>query len=189
MTTFYLLLWCTFILNSFCYWSVYRLIARTTMLMNITCDGPTTEFETLLRLMRTLRWYPLFCVLSWGPSSVYRVSEEFGARHDKSLASVFVILYGPAVQSVLNAIAFFATPAVSRLWTNKMINCFSNDALREICCCLSKNVDGVQRGDVLLRSENDVQANMTSGCAPGQPKHERIPQQETEGLNERLLCP
>ena len=71
--TFYGVVWLAFFTSTFCYCSVY-LSLRGVVRRN--AGSKDAQTEVLLRLMRTLKYYPLIFLASWLPNSTFRVMQS-----------------------------------------------------------------------------------------------------------------
>mmetsp|Transcript_204 Transcript_204/g.254 ORF Transcript_204/g.254 Transcript_204/m.254 type:complete len:404 (-) Transcript_204:71-1282(-) len=119
---FYIIVWIVFILSSICYCAVYRALGRFVD-VNIASGQ---QLDIVLRLMRTLKYYPIIFLLSWLPSSLFRLIEElYPHRFQQPIfLSLFTIFKGSGIQGILDAIAYATTPAVKQSW---------NDVIFKIC--------------------------------------------------------
>jgi len=84
------------------------------------------EEESLMRrVMRTLLFYPVVFFVAWLPSSSYRLAEMLygsGVQHNRTVSSLFVALYAPAIQAILDAVVYGSTPAVRRHWAQAYLD-------------------------------------------------------------------
>lgn len=116
-TTLYALLWMGFVISCSCYYAVYQAL-RGIVLVDDAVEL-SQNHQTIIRVMRTLKFYPVVFCVSWLPSSIYRVIESLNPHEvegNKVLSSTFFVLYGPAVQGILTGVAFGTTPAVGTCW-------------------------------------------------------------------------
>lgn len=81
--------------------------------------GGGGQLDIVLRLMNTLKFYPLIFLLSWLPSSIFRLLEDSNPNslnHQPLLISFFTVFKGSCIQGILDAIAYGSTPAVRKAW-------------------------------------------------------------------------
>jgi hypothetical protein len=163
--TFYFVVWFGFIISSVVYYYVFKALRLVIRMSQSTIDGDF-NVEVLLRLMRTLKFYPIIFLTSWVPLTTYRVVETIypSVQNDKNITFTFVILNGSSLQGILTAIAFVTTPSVRRHWYGYLCGVY-NKPIGDYDCSDGSGDGGGGGGDggSSADSSNDRQRGRRGG--------------------------